>query len=77
MLQFAVCDDSIIVHICVRTQVILLGFRAMKPAPKIAITRFGAGVHSFWKPEKDLPAGIVPLVIKSWKEAGVGGYFVV
>ena len=27
----------------------------MKPAPKIAITRFGAGVHSFWKAEKDLP----------------------
>jgi hypothetical protein len=34
------------------------------------------GVHSFWKPEKDLPAGIVPSVIKSWKEAVVGGYFV-
>jgi hypothetical protein len=32
----------------------------MKPAPKIAITRFGAGVHSFWKAEKDLPIGIVP-----------------
>jgi len=31
-------------------------FRAMKPAPKIGITRFGAGVHSFWKAEKDLPA---------------------
>ena len=24
----------------------------MKPAPKIAITRFGAGVHSFWKAER-------------------------
>jgi hypothetical protein len=52
------------------------GFRAMKPAPKIAITRFGAGVHSFWKAEKDLPVGIVPSVIKSWKEAVTGGYFV-
>ena len=37
----------------VYNEVILLGFRAMKPAPKVAITRFGAGVHSFWKPEKD------------------------
>ena len=27
----------------------------MNPAPKIALTRFGAGVHSFWKAEKDLP----------------------
>ena len=35
----------------------------MKPAPKTGITRFGAGVHSFWKPEKDLPAGIVPSVL--------------
>jgi hypothetical protein len=56
-------------------EVIIPGFRAMKPAPKVGITRFGAGVHSFWKPEKDLPAGIVPSVIKSWREAVVGGYF--
>ncbi len=56
-------------------QVILPGFRAMKPAPKVAITRFGAGVHSFWKAEKDLPAGIVPSVVKSWREAVTGGYF--
>ena len=48
----------------------------MKPAPKIAITRFGAGVHSFWKAEKDLPAGIVPSVIKSWHDAVISGYFV-
>jgi hypothetical protein len=34
----------------------------MNPAPKIALTRFGAGVHSFWKAEKDLPVGIVPSV---------------
>jgi hypothetical protein len=54
----------------------------MKPTPKLAITRFGAGVHSFWKAEKDLPVGIVPSVIKSWNEAGaervlcsVGLYF--
>jgi hypothetical protein len=49
----------------------------MQPAPPLALTRVGAGVHSVWTPEKDLPAGIVPSVIKSWKEAVVGGYFVV
>jgi hypothetical protein len=43
--------------------VIIPGFRVMKPAPKVAITRFGAGVHSFWKAENDLPVGIVPSVI--------------
>ena len=57
-------------------EVILPGFRAMNPAPKIGITRFGAGVHSFWKAEKDLPVGIVPSVIKSLKEAVTGGYFI-
>ena len=60
----------------VYNEVIIPGFRAMKPAPKIAITRFGAGVHSFWKAEKDLPAGIVPSVIKSWHDAVISGYFV-
>jgi len=56
-------------------EVIMPGFRAMKPAPKIALTRFGAGVHSFWKAEKDLPMGIVPSVLKTWNEAVLGGYF--
>jgi hypothetical protein len=55
--------------------VIMPGFRAMKPAPKIALTRFGAGVHSFWKAEKDLPLGIVPSVLKTWNAAVLGGYF--
>jgi hypothetical protein len=37
------------------------GFRKMNPAPRIALTLFGAGVHSFWKGEKDLSVGIVSL----------------
>ena len=49
--------------------------RRMNPAPKGAITRFGASVHSFWKAEKDLPTGMVPSVIKSWTEAMMSGYF--
>jgi hypothetical protein len=57
-------------------EIIIPGFRVIKPAPEIAITRFGAGVHSFWKPEKDLPVGIAPSMIKSWKEAVMNGYFV-
>src|SRR5919106_5501971 len=60
----------------VYNEVIMPGFRAMKPAPKIALTRFGAGVHSFWKAEQDLPVGIVPSVLKSWNDAVLGGYFV-
>ena len=57
-------------------EVIMPGFRRMNPAPKIALTRFGAGVHSFWKAEKDLPVGIVPSVLKSWNDAVTGGYFI-
>jgi hypothetical protein len=41
----------------------------MNPAPKIALTRFGAGVHSFWKAEKDLPVGIAPSVLRTWNDA--------
>lgn len=57
-------------------EVIIPGFRAMKPAPKVGLIRFGAGVHVFWNPEKDLPAGIAPSVARSWNEAIMGGYFV-
>ena len=32
--------------------------------------------QSYASAEKDLPVGIVPSVIKSWKEAVTGGYFV-
>jgi hypothetical protein len=39
-------------------EVIIPGFRAMKPAPKIAITRFDAGVHSYWKPKKICLSGL-------------------
>ncbi len=49
------------------------GFRRMNPAPKIALTRFGAGVHAFWRAEKDLPVGIAPSVLRTWNDAVVGG----
>jgi hypothetical protein len=48
----------------------------MNPAPKIALTRFGAGVRSFCKAEKDLLVGIAPSVLRTWNDAVVGGYFV-
>jgi hypothetical protein len=59
----------------VYNEVIMPGFRAMRPAPKIALTRFGAGVHSFWKAEQDLPVGIAPSVLRTWNDAVLGGYF--
>jgi len=58
-------------------EVIMPGYQAMKPAPKIRLTCFGAGVHVFWLPEKDLPMGIAPSVIRLWNETIMNGYFVV
>ena len=58
-------------------EVIIPGFQAMKPPPRVRLTRFGAGVHTFWLAEKDLPIGIAPSVVRGWNEAILGGYFVV
>ena len=58
-------------------EVIIPRFKAMKPRPKIAVTRFGAGVHSYWTPEKDLPLGIAPVVAQFYHDAITGGFYVV
>ena len=57
--------------------VIMPMFRKMRPAPKVAMTRFGAGVHTYVKPEADLPSGIGPAVAQVFMDAIRGGYYVV
>lgn len=56
-------------------EVIIPGFQAMKPAPKVRLARFGAGVHVFWLAEKDLPLGIAPAAARLWDQAITNGYF--
>lgn len=58
-------------------EVILPGFGAMRPPPKTSLTRYGAGVHVFWSPEKDLPVGIAPTVVRQWDRAIRNGFFLV
>jgi hypothetical protein len=58
-------------------EVILPMFAAMKPAPRVALTRFGAGVHTYTKPEPGLPIGIAPAAAQFYVQAIQGGYFVV
>jgi pimeloyl-ACP methyl ester carboxylesterase len=58
-------------------EVILPMFAAMRPPPKTHLVHFGAGVHSMWRPEEDLPLGIAPAVVKIWHDAFTNGYFVV
>ena len=37
--------------------------------------RIGAGVHTYWKPEDELPLGVAPVAAKINNDAIVGGYF--
>jgi hypothetical protein len=57
-------------------EVILPMLGAMKPAPKVHVVEYGAGVHGYTKAEKDLPLGIAPAITKTWYDAIMGGYFV-
>ncbi|HLQ89958.1 MAG TPA: hypothetical protein VK148_07990 [Xanthobacteraceae bacterium] len=58
-------------------EVIIPMFRAMEPAPRVHVTRFGAGVHTYTKPEPGLPVGITPAAAQFYHDAITGGYFVV
>jgi hypothetical protein len=49
----------------------------MQPAPRVALTRFGAGVHTYTKPEPGLPIGIAPAAAQFYVRAIKEGYFVV
>jgi hypothetical protein len=74
---FAISKDSRDHSPEVYREVILPLFKAMKPRPKFALTRFGAGVHSYWTPEKDLPLGIAPAVAQFYHDAIKGGFYMV
>jgi hypothetical protein len=58
-------------------EVIIPMFREMKPAPRTAVCRLGAGVHTYTKPEADLPIGVAPSAAKLYHDAILGGFFVV
>lgn len=56
-------------------EVILPAFAVMDPAPRVHVTRFGAGGHSFWKADDGLPWGIAPAVLSMFDEGIRSGYF--
>jgi hypothetical protein len=58
-------------------EVIIPMFQAMAPAPRVHVTRFGAGVHTYTKPEPGLPVGIAPAAAQFYHDAITGGFFVV
>jgi hypothetical protein len=58
-------------------EVIIPMFAAMSPAPRVHVARFGAGVHTYTKPEPGLPVGIAPAAAQFYADAIREGYFVV
>ena len=57
------------------TQIVLPMFAAMNPAPKVRLVPFEAGVHSYSRPESDLPMGLAPAMVQLWYDAIMGGYY--
>ena len=52
-------------------------FATINPAPKVRVTQWGAGVHTYHKSEPGLPLGIAPPVAEFYVRAIQEGYFVV
>ncbi len=58
-------------------QVTLPMFAAMDPPPRVSIIQFMAGTHGYTSSGPDLPMGPFPAVAKTWRDAILGGYFMV
>jgi hypothetical protein len=56
-------------------EIVLQMFAKLDPEPKVRLTRFGAGVHTYQKSESDLPLGIAPPVAEFYVRAIQEGYF--
>jgi hypothetical protein len=74
---FVIAKDSRDHSPQVYEEVIIPMFNAMNPAPRTAVTRFMAGVHTYTKPEEGLPFGIAPAAAQYYNDAITGGFFVV
>jgi hypothetical protein len=58
-------------------EVVLPMFATLEPAPKVRVTQWGAGVHTYNKAEPGLPLGIAPPVVEFYVRAIQEGYFLV
>jgi hypothetical protein len=72
---FALAKDSRDHSPEVYHEVVLPMFAAMNPAPRVHVVQFGAGVHTYTKPEKDLPMGIAPAAAQLYHDAIMNGYY--
>jgi hypothetical protein len=58
-------------------EVVVPMFARLDPAPKVRVTQWGAGVHTYHKSEPGLPLGIAPPVAEFYVRAIQEGYFAV
>jgi hypothetical protein len=72
---FVIAKDSRDHSADVYREVVLPMFATIEPAPKVRLTRFGAGVHTYTKSEDGLPLGIGPAVAEFYVTAIKEGYF--
>lgn len=72
---FCIAKDSRDHSPDVYREVVLPMFAALSPAPKVQLTRWGAGVHTYHKAEPGLPLGIAPPVAEFYVTAIKQGYF--
>lgn len=62
-------------NIDVYRDVIIPSFAELCPSTKVRLIQLGAGVHSYWQPEPDLPKGVAPVTAKLNHDAIMNGYF--
>jgi hypothetical protein len=73
--HFCIAKDSRDHSPEVYEEVVLPMFATIDPAPKVRLTKFGAGVHTYNKAEEGLPLGIVPAVAELYHQGITNGYF--
>jgi len=56
--------------------ILLPALAAMRPAPRVRLVLFRAGVHAYTKAESELPKGPAPAVAQLWHDAITGGYYI-
>jgi hypothetical protein len=65
-------DDTVSIK---HAQKVVPLFEAMKPAPKVRLVLLEIGTHDWTIVDKDFPDGTIPVVVKMWNDAILGGYY--
>ncbi len=75
-IMFGIAINSVDHNIARYQSTVLPAYAAMNPPPKVRVTLYQAGTHTYMDPEPDLPQGCGPATIKLWMEGIQNGYYV-